>query len=320
MKIVRAWLTNFWMPPLRMIYAPDHHFVEWIVAAATEAGCAIEWTPHDPDVVFSSVFGPPAFPFEAFPKARVRVFFTGENQASRYKEHNAFLKQYDYVFGYIDSSSLQHSNALEIPLWMFVFDFLNTNSMDYQFVAEHSMPCKHHPTKNICLVAASDFFGLRSMMLDTFQSTGIRVDCPGQVGNNMAPIVPKINRLMDKLAFTSGYTLVLCPENSYGVGYVTEKPMEAAWAGAIPVYWGDLSHGLTSRVMNKHRILSFDGASRNDIEKTAAKCKWLLSVAGRHTATKLLEMPIFLPDAMQQILKARTQLLAFLRQAFEHGT
>ena len=39
----------------------------------------------------------------------------------------------------------------------------------------------------------------------------------------------------------SGYRYVLCPENSFYPGYITEKLIHASFSGAVSLYWGGIS-------------------------------------------------------------------------------
>lgn len=53
--------------------------------------------------------------------------------------------------------------------------------------------------------------------------------------------VPRTPRA--KYDFVSGFTFNLCFENSWGQGYLTEKPFDALISGAVPLYEGDPAVG-----------------------------------------------------------------------------
>ena len=310
--VVTAWIVNFWLPPLHMIYAPDHHFMRWIDAAARRRGLTLRWTPNDPDVVFASVFGDPKEPFDAFPNARVRVFFTGENQAARYLEHNSVAPAYDFAFGSVDTLPSAPARRLHVPLWMFTFDMLDPDSEDLRHVARNAPP--RADRGGACMVAGSDFFGHRRSLLDAFSAAGVRVDCPGVVGRNVAPIDASLGRWEGKRRFLRGYAVCLCPENSLGPGYVTEKLLEACWDGAVPVYWGEMSD-LDRAVVNEHRVLRFANDDARDVRRVASEVGALLAEPER--LGEQASMPVFAHGAVDAIAAARVEVLAFLGQAFD---
>jgi hypothetical protein len=64
-----------------------------------------------------------------------------------------------------------------------------------------------------------------------------RVDSAGAYLNNTG------YRVRDKALFQSGYKFSLAFENTSAPGYVTEKIVDAAYAGTIPIYWGDPTIG-----------------------------------------------------------------------------
>jgi hypothetical protein len=63
------------------------------------------------------------------------------------------------------------------------------------------------------------------------------IDSTGTHLNNTGYLV------RDKIKFQSGYKFSLAFENSSTPGYATEKIVEAAYAGTIPIYWGDPTIG-----------------------------------------------------------------------------
>ena len=60
-----------------------------------------------------------------------------------------------------------------------------------------------------------------------------KVDSAGAYLNNVG------YRPRDKARFQSRYKFSLAFENSSSPGYITEKIVDAAYAGTIPIYWGD---------------------------------------------------------------------------------
>lgn len=115
-------------------------------------------------------------------------------------------------------------------------------------------------SKNATLVARNDAkhgapaTQFRKRILEEFARAGVQVDCPSRIGKN----IPSIEQLyMSKVEFLSQYAFNICPEDSAGLGYVTEKLAEAAQSGAVPIYYGSLTDE-DLQFFNKDRIIFID--------------------------------------------------------------
>jgi hypothetical protein len=62
-----------------------------------------------------------------------------------------------------------------------------------------------------------------------------RVDSAGKVMNNVNYLAP---RGLDFLRWIAQYKYMICLENSWEPGYITEKPFQAWFAGTVPIYDG----------------------------------------------------------------------------------
>jgi hypothetical protein len=155
-------------------------------------------------------------------------------------------------------------------------------------------------------VAASDYLGLRARALASFAAAGVRVDCPGPVGRNVGPIAPGWEA---KRAFLARRALALCPENTWGPAYATEKPVQAALSGAVPVYWGDLGPAERA-ILDTGRIVRFRNDDPVDCARVAAACRALLDDPVRLHG--LLARPAFLPGAADEVARLRAATLSFL--------
>jgi hypothetical protein len=155
------------------------------------------------------------------------------------------------------------------------------------------------------MIASADLYGLRCKLLRAMAENGIRVDCPGNVGRNVEPIG---RTWADKIEFMRHRAINLCPENTYGPGYVTEKLMQCVMAGAIPVYSGDVKYA--SSIFDLGRVIAFDMDDPNGEQNVASIVKDLLSDPDRLDA--MLNAPAFRPDAERRIRKLRDDTLCFL--------
>jgi hypothetical protein len=77
------------------------------------------------------------------------------------------------------------------------------------------------------------------------------------------------NKVVSKLDVATKYRFILCFENDLYPGYVTEKPLEAYMAGAVPVYWGDL--GIDQSINRKALINFKDFSSIEDFVSYISK-------------------------------------------------
>ena len=297
---VRIYFTNFWDTPENMLHS---QFGKWIVRAGEKYGLIIDLDPHNPQVVFLSCFG--TYEIKKFPKAK-KIFYTGENHSKRFDDWNSRVKGFDAIFGYVESIKASHAvpeRQLEVPYWMFDFDFLDEKSSDYECLK--TVPNISRVSRLASMVASSDLYGLRKNLLDAFREVSIDVDCPGATGKN----VPDIERGWPaKRDFIAKSLFNLCPENSMGPSYTTEKLMGACLAGCIPVYWG-YTGPLDRRIFNFSRILKFDNENPADVRRVASLCR---NIVEHNDSASLYEMPAFLPTAEGAILEMREAILDFL--------
>jgi hypothetical protein len=85
----------------------------------------------------------------------------------------------------------------------------------------------------------------------------------------------------------------VCPENSYGEGYWTEKLFQAHVAGAVPVYWG--SAPAQPHVLNPARILQWDADADPDATALAARIQKLATSPAAQRA--FFAQPLLKPGA-----------------------
>ena len=92
-----------------------------------------------------------------------------------------------------------------------------------------------------------------------------RVDCPGAVFNNCAPLppygAPGKAGVVAKLRFLAGYRFTIAFENTSADYYVSEKILHPLLAGSIPIYWGcpQVAEYYNPRALiNCHDFASFD--------------------------------------------------------------
>lgn len=182
------------------------------------------------------------------PKAKVNIWYTGENERPPYGNWDAFLS--------FDTKFTSNRN-IYFPLW-----FITSTNLIMSL--EKSYWGREHPTLSELYSRrrytpskkkfACAFFGknyrFRLHALEALREIG-EVDVFGQGARRPVETPSRI---------AENYKFTLCFENDLYPGYVTEKPIEAYLAGTIPIYMGMDSE----RYLNSKAILNlndFDSAS-----------------------------------------------------------
>jgi FkbM family methyltransferase len=171
----------------------------------------------DPEVVFYSVFP------DAAPAPRgdhLRVFYTGENVAPD-------LDAFDFAISF---ERLEHERHLRLPNYL---PRLYANGFTPEALVRDGSP-RDVPDR-FCAFLHGRPAPFREQVALRL-SHRRRVDAPGDSLRNMPPIGRTVG---EKLAFLSQYRFAFAFENASAPGYVTEKIVEAALAGCVPLYWGD---------------------------------------------------------------------------------
>jgi hypothetical protein len=171
----------------------------------------------DPEYLFYSVNG-----YKHLDYAVPRIFFTQENLTPDFNIC-------DYAFAF---DRLSYGDRyFRLPL------YLITRRSELLALGS-GLRLSHDGERGFCNFVVSntspaperdEFFSLLSRYK--------RVDSAGFHLNNTGYLV------RDKARFQSGYKFSLAFENSSAPGYVTEKIVDAAYAGTIPIYWGDPTIG-----------------------------------------------------------------------------
>lgn len=137
-----------------------------------------------------------------------------------------------------------------------------------------------------------------------------RVDAPGAVCNNMAPI-PRPGGYADvrpKLDFVRQCKFTIAFENEAGLGYTTEKIVEPMLVNSLPIYWGNPEVG---RDFHTGSFLRHTDGSLDDLVE-------LVAAVDRDDTlyAKLLEQPWLPGNRLTPQLERKRVVDAFAR-AFE---
>jgi alpha(1,3/1,4) fucosyltransferase len=214
-------------------------------------GTALEELPSaragEAQVVFASLFADRAA-FDAWrrahPSPRV-IFWFGENTRFPSRRHRAYddycLAQCDLVLGF-KREHVGRANYARLPYWLVsreaYFDELGLPRAARFADAAALAAAAPRKTRFASLIARHDHTGLRGWMMRLLSHVG-PVHCPSAAYRNVPEAEAVGEGWVAKRAYTATCTFSICPENSVGDGYTTEKPFDALLAGAWPVYHGE---------------------------------------------------------------------------------
>jgi hypothetical protein len=159
-------------------------------------------------------------------KARVNIFFTGENERPPFGDWDAYLS--------FDLHSYQGKNAY-LPLWWITCtDIAGPNRAPYldEPISVDLLMKKRevdfHKRRKFCVAFIGKAYPFRMQALNLISSIE-NVEVYGAIAR-------KDTR--SKFQASKDFRFVFAFENDLFPGYVTEKVIEAWATGAIPLYWG----------------------------------------------------------------------------------
>lgn len=150
------------------------------------------------------------------------VRFSWESELTRsirYKNVDAFFNQCKYKFymGYFN-----RENSIYFPSWIsFVHELLDASHKQYDNFEERY-------ENWICDMTVNTFVPIRERFYKSINSKRVKT----AYGHY------DMNDRHNKLEVLSHYLFNACFENTFELGYITEKPVEALMAGCIPIYNG----------------------------------------------------------------------------------
>lgn len=278
-RYVKVAYVNFW---------PGFNSTQLLVCkglanVCRERGCTLQVvdSPHVADLVISSVFTR----FDLSNVSAVKVLLTLENIGM--DGQGALIRRkldlFDWVIGFHDG---YEAGGRRIPSirWPYYMEYICQDARGAALATaaqcverfNYSSSVLRWPlearNRSATLVARRDVpVGgpvplFRSRVLEAFGRAGVAVRCPSLVGKN-SPSLAELK--LTKIEFQAQHVFAICPENSAGLGYVTEKLVAAVYARAIPVYFGTLLEE-DRRFFNTKRILFIDPQDLDAVARHAA--------------------------------------------------
>lgn len=248
-------------------------------------------------VNFYSCFGSP-MKFIQFYKG-AKIFYTGENlqagifasMRNGYENHR--VDKSDLALGF---ELLSHSKYYRFPLWILEHDFISpkaTISDIKDFIerinkAEHRL--RRSRKKEAVLVASHDVTGIRSKIIDVVNRV-TPVTCAGKFRNNTNELKEEYSD--NKAEYLKLFRFNICPENSLGEGYITEKVFQSIASGCIPIYWGAY---LEPGILNPEAILCYEEGKEEELEMRIREL-----VEDDEAYRRFAEIPPFVEGAAERI-------------------
>lgn len=266
--------------------------------------------PDDTDIIISSCFGDIKNVERS--SARCKIFYTGENVEfyPPYNNDRLLYDAFDLIIGFKQTDIYRKQINFPLWLWLYSFDksyyYYEKGDNVLTFIDNHhKINMKKHKSNNVALIARHDKGGQRKLIADEV-SKYYSINYPSTFRHNS----PKINFLMgnwiDKVNYLSDYKYNICPENSKGEGYFTEKIFNALESGTIPIYWA-ISNP-EPRILNPK---SYCFADVEDKEKMKQSVNHAMENPGEY-----LSEPLFVPGAHKYVESLYTTLIDSLEILF----
>jgi hypothetical protein len=188
-------------------------------------------------------------------KSRCKLFYYGENldRFPPYNNDDLIQSVFDLIVGFKETDALK--KQVRFPLWLMYYEFYSYNERNniLKYIQQrYDENMKSTKTKFATMVSSHDLGGQRAKIFNELSKFGA-IESPGKFKKNVNNIG---NTIKDKIDFVSKGLINICPENSKGVGYFTEKIFHAFEGGTIPIYWGiDFPE---NEIINKNKVCFYD--------------------------------------------------------------
>jgi len=245
---------NWWCPPEEYADIQDEWFIHFFKCGLSQFIFDDE---HHATINIYTIFGSGECPNHSVHNV-VNLLFVGENQPGIMNTNHPVYPHFDAILTFFYDTP----KSIRLPLWMIYWNFYKDG------LFECAKDTSSREDRAIIIVS-HDNTGLRSQYCEKVSNTfKIPVDSTLSSIPHCKHIVPQKGRLF-KNKLIRKYKYNICPENSIGHGYITEKIFEAFANGCIPIYWG-LNNPEPSIIQPNSFIHIHDP----DIQKTYAKDFW----------------------------------------------
>lgn len=249
----------------------------------------------NPDILFVSLYDCDIELVKSI-NSKIKILFIGENTKYNicyypFDNDEDMNTIFDIICGF------KYTNT-RFPLWIMYYPYYDYNEEDDNIIKyiqnSYDLNINKEKLYLSTLLSYNDSTSnnYRQVLYEIFSKYDT-VICASSLFNNF----PKIgNRIQDKIEHISNSTFNICPENSDGEGYFTEKFFQALESGTIPVYWA--SDYPEENIINKNKYIYCDFKDDNYLN-------YILKEVINNTEIKLnyINGPIFTNDAGIHIKK-----------------
>lgn len=239
--MVNIYFLNFW-PDFNI---KDNFFIHFL--SCNKIVDNINISDNNCDILFFSVFGDKS-KIDAF-NSKIKIFYTGENLLIFTDYYN--FTNYDLQLGFDES----RKNCVRFPYWL-LHNYLLTEGDFNNFIKRiednYKKFCKNnkHQFGMICSNVGND--NIRPTLYNIINNKYELLSC-GRILTNSQILNEKYGN--NKKDFLKNCKYNICPENSIGNGYITEKIFDAFLSGCIPIYWGDINSEEIQLINNNKYIV-----------------------------------------------------------------
>ena len=264
-------------------------------------------------VTFFSCFGDKVPISACYPG--VKIFCSGENlttdlvlthNITPYSSHR--LDEVDLALGF---EQKQEANYIRFPLWIWHRDFINPKAT-LEDIKQKILNINKSETRLnssrirfTAQISSHDIGGERIALINLLTPIAT-IDCAGKFNRNTDELQTVYND--KKEDFLANYRFCICPENSLGDGYITEKVFEAIASGCIPIYWGAC---LEEGILNPKAILRYEKGKEKELFEQVQRL-WTDENAYKEFAMQ----PPFLDGAAEKIWEMLENLKKKLKPLF----
>lgn len=140
------------------------------------------------------------------------------------------------------------------------------------------------------MIASHDVTGVRTKIINVVDQI-IPISFAGKFRNNTDALKTQYND--NKIEYLKQFRFNICPENSLGDGYITEKVFESIASGCIPIYWGAY---LEPGILNPEAILIYEEGKEKELEDKLREL-----VENEEAYQRFIEIPPFVDGAAERI-------------------
>ena len=212
-----------------------------IKTSAPEIRLVVTENLNEASIIIFSCFGDHSSVLQNI-RHSTRWLYLGENVRPNY---------YNYDFSLSFDISDYGGKNVHVPLWLFEISKLNPQGYSLSNLTK-DREIDYSQRKNAIAYVGNNSVPMREYLMTYLESKGYQCDRYGS----------QTNPIDDKIGLYSKYKVVIAMENSYHMGYVTEKLLHAHLGGAHVIYSGGINYESPLNACKDH-IICLDDNLKN---------------------------------------------------------